>query len=480
MERSWKEDIIARLLIAFGVILLLGISPRSHRYMQAMQLALKAVEGESYSTAALHFSQAAAEQPWRKDLWEEAARHALAAGDPAAAVSHFQHAGKLGALPVDTLIDLSDAFRKADDPGNAMVMLETAASQGGKDNARLYDRLAQAHLEARDYPAAIEDLKTLVAIRPNDGPVHYQLGLLLAATLPRDAQAYLSRAAEIQPALAEPANTIRRSIDTAVLSDDPAYSYIYIGRTLASLEEWAMAGEAFRQATLIRPDYGEAWAFLGEARQHLAAEASEPQAALLDLQKGWTLDPRSVATNSFLALYWQRQGRYDMAMVYLQAAASIEPRNPVWQAEMGRSTAEDGDLLRAQSYYQKAIDLTPSDPTYWRLLAEFSLTYQSQVHEVALPAARQAVTLAPGDAASLDLLGLVFYHLEDYHSAERFLLRALKADPDFALAHLHLGMNYLFMGDAQSAHDELSLAQVLDPESPAGSQARRLLDHYFP
>jgi tetratricopeptide (TPR) repeat protein len=148
--------------------------------------------------------------------------------------------------------------------------------------------------------------------------------------------------------------------------------------------------------------------------------------------------------------------------------------------EAGSLLATQGDLAAAQAAYMKAVDLAPHDPAYLRLLAGFCLKYDNQVRELALPAARRAVAMGPEDPANLDLMAQVLLELNDLLNARRFLQRALQAQEDFPLAHLHLGQLYLASGDLPAAEKELSLARSLAPGSPAAGHAQRLLQSYFP
>ena len=63
------------------------------------------------------------------------------------------------------------------------------------------------------------------------------------------------------------------------------------------------SGQASGTSTQSRPDYGEAWAFLGEARQHLPSTSEQQAQSLIELEKAYQLDPESIAANSFLGLY---------------------------------------------------------------------------------------------------------------------------------------------------------------------------------
>jgi Flp pilus assembly protein TadD len=111
-------------------------------------------------------------------------------------------------------------------------------------------------------------------------------------------------------------------------------------------------------------------------------------------------------------------------------------------------------------------------------MAAFSIKHDYDVHQIGLPAARQAVILAPDGPAELDTMAQVLISLSDTGSAERFLQRALDANPDYAPAHLHLGIIYALNGDIKLARQKFELAISLAPGTPTAEQAQRLLDTY--
>jgi tetratricopeptide (TPR) repeat protein len=350
-------------------------------------------------------------------------------------------------------------------------------------------RLAQVHTAAGDYTALVEDYLAVLSFNPNDPAVNYQLGLVYAAVQPDLALTYLQIAGALNKDYANDTRRLQQVIRTASLFDEPAYTLLESGRVLAGMQEWQLAAYAFYQAVVARPDYAEAWALLGEARQHLAEGDSalptqipsgELSLALENLEQAVQLDPQSILANALLGLYWQRLGDYDQAVKYLSISAGLDPRNPAFQVELGNCLAQKGDLNGALEFYQKAVDLDPQDSTYWRILGSFSLRHQVQLRDIGLPAARQASILSPSDPMSLDLMGQVLSSLGDFANAERFFLTAISEDPQFAPAYLHNGINHLIQGDNAQARQQIEYAFHLSPESPTGQQAVRILQRYFP
>jgi tetratricopeptide (TPR) repeat protein len=403
---------------------------------------------------------------------------ALKGQDYEAAIGYFVRAAGQNALSSEGQTALGEAYAAAGDLPAAIQAWERAL-QNQQTSVDLLTRLLDAHLKLKDYSAAAITLQELAALQPTDASLRYRLGLLLAARQPESALAHLAQAAEMDPSLAAKAQTVVDSIRTGSLSGDPAQTLFEAGRALASVDEWELAAEAFRQATVVRPDFVDGWAFLGEARQHVQGDfLSQPVPP--ELEQALLLDPSSLSANTLMALYWQRRFRFDQALAYLDKAASLYPENPALQVELGEVLALSGDLQGGLLAYQRAVELAPRDASYHRQLAGFCIRHQVSMQEVGLPAARQALLLDDQDPLNLDVMGQALYLVGDLSNAQRFFQRALQADAGFAQAHVHLGLVYIMQGERELAYQEWSLVISLAPQSPAAEQAQRLVKNYFP
>jgi len=466
---------LLRLALLGVLIALLGLAPRLHQINQGLVLARRAMNLGSPRSASDHLEQAAQHMPQHAELWELAGRQALLAGDAQVAIRNLAQV-PLERLSLQGRLDLGDAYLQTGNLGAAIQVWQSAASAGNA-SPDLYQRLWQAHLTAGDYLNAIENLRLLTVLQPEQASLRYQLGLLLATQNPEAALPHLVQSAELDSGFKSAAGSLQRSIRSARLAEDPAYLLLAAGRGLASLGEWNLAAEAFRQAIETHQDYAEAWAYLGEARQHVdpGQEAGYPE-----LQRALELDPQSLSAHIFLSLYWQRHERYELAQESLQQAINVDVENPVLHTELGNLTAIQGDLVSALESYQRAIVLAPNDPAFRRYLVNFCLKYEYQLRTVGLQAARQAVILDSGDPANLDAMAQVLIKLDDQVNAERFLQRAIQSDPNFAPAHLHLGLVFLFQGQERRAYQEFNLARSLSEGTATAVQAERLLRSYFP
>jgi tetratricopeptide (TPR) repeat protein len=453
--------------------MLLSVSSGWRYLDRQLYLARKAIADNNNQQASLAFAQAAERVPWRNDLWEQAGIFALQAGEYQLAKTHLERVASDSELTYQGLIASGDIAHHEGDLPMAIEYWEQALTTQQKYD--LHFRLADAYYQLGDLDNSIHHQTALVDLNPTDSNTNYQLGLMLAAWQPEAALAYLSHAAELDPNLSAKTNELVRNIRSARSFDDPSYLYVSAGQALASIEEWALAETALFKATQLNPEYAEAWAYLGEARQQIGKDG------LADLEKGLTIDPQSIAANTLMGLYWQRQERYDLALVYLHSAAKLEELNPALQAEIGNTLGLLGNLTSAESHYLRAVDLSPRDPTYWQILANFYIKYENKLDEDGLAAARQAVILDPTDPASLDAMAQVYLLLESPHIARRFLERAIAAESEYAPAHLHMGLIHIIEGDSLRAFQQFTLAKNLSASgSPTAEQADRLLETHFP
>jgi tetratricopeptide (TPR) repeat protein len=483
VKRRFEIDISLRLLLLLVCLLVLGLSPRPHAFDQALRQARGAIAVGGSLRASQALAQAANLAPWRADLWEQAGLYAFQAGELQAAVGYLQRSAAISPLSQAGLVALGQANRQTGDLPAALAAWGQALDRYGPSKQVLQDR-SQAYLEQGDYSAALADWKDLAELQPEDAALHFRLGLLLATQDPPAGQSYLDQAAGLDERYQPAAAALRRAVLSARFADEPAYTLLAAGRALADLGEWSLAARAFQQATALRPDYAEAWAYLGEARQHTGQgtfllSPGDPGDGLAELRQALALDPQSLSAHTFLALYYARHGSFELALESLRQAIALDRGNLALQVQLAGLLAASGDLYQAREIYLQILQSAPQDPTYARLLVQFCLDYDFEVDQTALPLARRLAAQYPGDPASLDVMAQVLIQQNDLHSARRFLERALALDKAYAAARLHLGQVYLLQGDSSSALRELSRVISLAPGSAEAAQAQRLLADYL-
>lgn len=478
MKKLWDAGIIQRILGLTIIISLLGIAPQPHIVRRGFEVARQA-QSRNNLRAADELAQLAEQIPWRVDLWEQAGHNAMAEVAYEKAIEYFDQAQAINQLTAWGYLELGNAYQFVGETDLAIHTWETLNKKFTSSEESLA-RLAKAYFAKGDFTGTISALKEILEFQSPTSNIqypisdlYYDLGILLAAHEPASSPPYLLQAAEHDPNGQTFARELAFVIQRALPKDEPVYTLLVSGQKLAQQGLWQYAAHAFERATQLRPDYAEAWAYLGEAYQQL--DYPPPERGLAELEQALTLDPESLAANTFMAIFWQRQGDHQQALVYLQSATDLDPYNATLQIHLGEMWAQLGDLATAQTLYESAIQLDPYDPSSYQALAEFCIRYNLDLYGIALPAARQSVSLSPNNPASLDVMGQVLFRLGDYINAERYMLQALQHDEHYPPTHLHLGLLYTLTERPAMAETHLSLAISLAPHSRTAEYARRLI-----
>lgn len=332
----------------------------------------------------------------------------------------------------------------------------------------------QALVQVGSLEEAAELWENALVIDSDDDLAHYRLGLIYAVTDPDEADDHLDQASTLDQTLSDTVKKLKSALRRGAFDEDPAYRLVLVGQTLADLGEWYLAKAAFLSGTQTNPNYPEAWAYLGEAQYQTGEDGLEA------LETAITLNPNSLAANAFMGLYWHRGSRPELALVYLQTAANLDPDNPAIQEDIAYVLADLGNFTAAMTHLARITELDPMESSSWKTLARFSLDYDVQVEEVGLPAARQAVLLAQDDPVAITLLGRAYMLLGNDIYPIRFFTQALEIDSTYPDAHLYLGIFYLENGEAENAQTHLETALQLDGDGSIGRLAQQVLERSFP
>jgi CRISPR-associated protein Csy1 len=201
--------------------------------------------------------------------------------------------------------------------------------------------LAACCEKAGDAAAALEHVRSALALAPRDPLAHYAYAERLeAAGDARGAIASLKRALELEPRFA------------------PALRYLGILLGESGDEQGAIA--AFEQALAVDPNHPRAWNNLGNAQRSLQrlAEAERSFARALELKPDYALAAANLAETQ------RDQGDTERAEATLRAvlarSTQAQPFRPlvVLLASLLRAR---GALDEAESLYRQAIDLAPDE-----------------------------------------------------------------------------------------------------------------------
>ncbi|GAP20029.1 tetratricopeptide repeat protein [Leptolinea tardivitalis] len=264
-----------------------------------------------------------------------------------------------------------------------------------------------------------------------------------------------------------------QAMNDGIRTGDETMRWMAFGRAYGAAGQWDLAEYCLAKTVEITPDYAEAYGLLAEARQQQGKDGRP------DIEKALQISPKSTVVRLLSAIFYRRQHAYTTAVGLLQENIDNEPDNPIWFQEMGQTLAEAGRLEEAEMYYQKAIDLTPTEVSRYLSAIKFHLQYEYRIDEAALPLALQAAALEPDRADTQDALGQVYFALGDLTKADAAFSTACQKDGRYVPVWLHIGQSAIARNNFAQAKDALLKVISMDKESTEGRVAARLLKQYF-
>jgi len=170
-------------------------------------------------------------------------------------------------------------------------------------------------------------------------------------------------------------------------------------------------------------------------------------------------------------------------VLYLTRTGVVQPilvptatatRNPVSYSQEAETQFSAGQLNKAITAYQKAIELDSERVEYWIRLARIQV-YADQSEE-AVKTAERARLLAPENSATHAVLALALDWSGEYELASDAAVRAIQLDPNNALAHAYYSEILTDLQRYAQAQDEAKEALRLDPNS---MDAYRVYGYYL-
>jgi len=409
--------------------------------------------------------------PRESDFAVAAGRELLARSDFPAALCYFSMAEPYRRQDPVFQSDLGNALWETGKSDQAIARWEQALALDPTLDGTL-NRLWKGYVQTRQWTKAEDAIGRWLALRGDDSEATYTLALIRAARDPGSALGLLDSLNSAPPTLDKKARELAAVIRSATALRVPEYIFARTGEELLSLGEPALAEEALRRAIERNPNYGEAYALLGST-QEAAGENPEDS-----YRRGVALAPKSALACMVYGSWLHRKGDLSGARWWLLQAWAATPDDWNIASELAQVDFTLGNVADAEGWVLQAIIAHPKEAEAWIALARFYIENDYRIEDSGIPAARQAVILAPTNDRALDILGLGWFEAGDLSTAERFFLRALEQNPDSAGAHLHLGMCLQEEGRIAEAKPELESALRLDPTGPVGKQASGMLAKY--
>jgi adenylate cyclase len=196
-----------------------------------------------------------------------------------------------------------------------------------------------------------------------------------------------------------------------------------------------------QQATLLDPDYAQAWALMALAQSELKlwhGKDADPSPAA---ERALSINPDLPEALAVKAQVLEEEGREDEATKLIETALCADPESWEVNREAGRMLFRQGRIREATGYFDKAASLMDTD---YHNAAMLMTCYKSLHDEdnlrraarMTLDRTERAIGTDPADACALAYGAAALASFGEEHRAREWVQRALLLDPD------NLGMRY--------------------------------------
>jgi protein O-GlcNAc transferase len=326
----------------------------------------------------------------------------------------------------------------AGDLAAARVLYETILADVA--DADVLFRLGILELQCGVPDAALHRLDHALAVAPLNARYHFARGQILA-TLQRFADA---------------ADAYRQALTLEAGSADLFFA---LGGALQSNAEYAGAIDAYTAALDLEPTHADALNNLGNCHR---------QRGTLDLaesayRRALAVQPDNANALTNLGTLLRTQARNDEALALLREAARVAPETPSCLLNLGVALHERRQFTEAAALIANALELDPQFP-------EAAYNLANALHALgrpddALTFYRRALDLNPAHADAHNNLGNLCKELGDFPSAASAFDTAIALRPGFLAAHNNAGNLMRTRGRMDEAREHFEIALAIDPHS---------------
>ena len=344
--------------------------------------------------------------------------------------------------------------------------LQSAAQSGASRQQQIeaHNRQAQQYLKENRADLASAELRSIIALDPNNVDAHGNLGVMLFFQGDyADAIPQLRAALKLQPGLwkieALLGMSEKRTSDAQGAIDDLEKAFpklqeekIRIEAGMELIEIYNGTGDLDKAAAIVsvlRGSYPTNVDVLYASYRIYSDLAGE---SMLSLSMA---APDSARMHQVMAHEMARQGDTEAAIRNYRQALTLAPQLPGLHFELAEAlhaASSSTEKREAEGEYKAALAVNPFDEESERRLGEIAAERGDQ--KEAYEYYSRALQLQPNDAeANIDLAKLI--SISQPEKAEALLQRALQLDPTIAVAHYRLSILYRNAGRTADAQHEL-------------------------
>lgn len=369
----------------------------------------------------------------------------------AEAITAYTEVLRLNPRATAAQVELSRLKLVSGDREGALRLAEEAKqTEPTSGAARL--AVARSLIASGDLARAETEIATLLKAGPNNAAVHSLDGTLQATKRNFEgARRSYGRALELQPGFVEALG----------------------GLTFVDIQTKQLpAARARVDAEIAKQPNNPSLYVLAAQIHNAAGSAVDAEQAL---RKAVSVDPRFTTGYGMLAQMFLAQKRLDAARAEFEGMVKRDPKSVGARTMVGVLLEAEGRKADARKWYEDTVKAVDNAPVVSNNLA-FMYAEEGVNLDQALALAQAAKQRMPDDPDVNDTLGWVYYKKDMASLAIGPLLESIKARPNVAEVHLHLGLAYAKTGDKVRAKESLERAMALNPALRNDAATRTTLE----
>jgi adenylate cyclase len=259
----------------------------------------------------------------------------------------------------------------------------------------------------------------------------------------------------------------KKAIESRGTSNVEAYDLYLMARqqwisgTFGTARREQSIARLCKEATLLDPEYAQAWALMGLAQMELRFVHGHDEDALSSAERALKINPRLAEAYCIKARYLEEEGRTEDADEQIRTALKLDPESWEVNREAARMLFRHGHIREAIPYFEKAASLNDTD---WHNPSLLVTCYDGigdepqklRAADMVRERVQRAIAADPTNGTALASGAIALAVLGDKDRAREWMRRALLLDPD------NLNMRYnlacalaVEFGDANGALDTL-------------------------
>ena len=260
-------------------------------------------------------------------------------------------------------------------------------------------------------------------------------------------------------------------LQATIINPDFAEAYNNMGVVLSENGDYGEAIDSYRKAYEIKPDFAEAYYGVGVARH----ENGDLDGAIGSYRRALEVAPEYAEASNNLAVVLGEKGDFIEALNSYRNAIKIKPNFAAAHYGLGIALQEIGDLDGALQSYGLALKLTPDNAKIYNSIGN-TLEEKGDLAG-AIDSFERAVDIKPDYPEALNNLGIALHEMGDFHGAVERYRRAINFRPDFRYAwdNIFLSLKVL-QSQADSLDDQLPL--LLNTSLPISAHIQLTLLEY--